>query len=89
MSRQNNLLHRLVRDENSTTEFLCNLFQIKIFREKFLELFIGHEKNNEFEYEDFDTQTQDESGRPDLIAENKNFKIVIEVKINKDSSGRP
>jgi hypothetical protein len=73
----------VVKDENSTTEILCNLMKFKLFREKFLGIFIPVELINEISFEDFETQVSLNEGRPDIIIENEKNKFIIEVKTGK------
>ncbi len=81
MSRIENLLHKVVKDENSTTEFFCNLLNIQVLREKFLETFLPLPVVRSIKFEDVDTQSPAGGGRPDMIIEGQDVCILFEVKI--------
>jgi hypothetical protein len=86
MHRIKNFLHRVVKDEDSATEFLCNLMSIKVFREKFLEMFLDPKVLKEIQFEDFETQISFNDGRPDMFVENDTTCIIFESKIDKRTS---
>jgi hypothetical protein len=83
MNRIENLFYNVVKDENSTTEIFCNLMKIKVFRDKFLSLFLPTEVVQEINYENFDTQPSIDYGRPDMIIENEEVSILFELKTSK------
>jgi len=82
-TRLKNLFYRVAKDENSTTEILCNLMNFKIFREKFLAIFLSPELINKISFEDFETQVRLNEGQPDIIIENEIIKVIIEIKTEK------
>lgn len=86
MTRPVNLFYRIVRDENSTTELLCNLLAFKSFRDCFLRKILPPESLDllgAFDYGHINTQFDfGENGIPDLVIDDEeNAIIVIEVKI--------
>ena len=81
MSRIENFLHRVVKDENSATEFFCNLLKIHVFREKFLETFLPLSVARSIRFEDIDTQSPVGGSQPDMRIESGDVCILVEVKI--------
>ena len=85
MTRETNIFYRIVRDENSATELLCNLMRYSAFRLALLEkLFPGSPYINSITHDDITTQTtlKENNGRPDLIISSRNVYAVIEVKVD-------
>jgi len=80
MRRVDNFLYKLVKDENSTTEFLCNLLSIKIFREKLFESFLPSETINSIVFEHIDTQFSGGIGQPDMVILNQEICALFEIK---------
>ncbi|MEO5348082.1 MAG: PD-(D/E)XK nuclease family protein [Magnetococcus sp. YQC-3] len=85
MSRPENLfLYRVIKDENSATEMLCNLMAFSPFRQKFLKLLqLSDETIACIAYQHFSTQVDTGTyGRPDMEIRNKSVHLLIEVKLN-------
>lgn len=81
MTISRNIFNNLVTNEDSTTQLLCNLFMIKVFRDKFLShLNVDMEFIDEVGYENFNTQVTYKNSRPDIVLESKNILLVFEVK---------
>jgi hypothetical protein len=84
MPRSENVFFKLVTDENSTTELLCNLLRFPGFRIPFLELFLPARIAGEVKWEDFDTQVRlPEHGCPDLQIRNESVLALLEVKVRR------
>jgi hypothetical protein len=80
-SRSKNIFWRIVNNEDSTTELLCNLFQFDEFKNIFLQLLC--DKGIEIPDIDFDSvnaQCSTEFGRPDIVIEGNDHILAIENK---------
>ena len=83
--REQNIFYKLtLKNENATTELLCNLCINEDYRKTILSI-LGLE-NFLINFDDIDTQSQiaKKRKRPDIIIENENVKIYIENKINRN-----
>jgi hypothetical protein len=87
MPRIQNVFHKLVSNENSTTQLLCNLLQFDDFRAMFLELIIPGIDSSEAAGSHIDAEiAYDECGRPDIRIRSENVLALIELKVRKDTS---
>jgi hypothetical protein len=83
MPRSSNIFHRLVANEDSHTELLCNLMQYSAFRRPLLLRILSERCAQQIKYDDIDTQVVlPESGRPDIIIEGDTVYAVVEVKVD-------
>lgn len=81
MSRQANIFYRVVNDEDSTTDLLCNFMRFAAFRRAFLNLFLPTKLASEVMWDAVDTQVHlSGSGRADLVIQNDDLTALIEVK---------
>lgn len=94
--RVDNIFHRVSKkDENTATELLANLMQLKYFRDSFLEMLdIPPQRDKDFKdtikKQDISTQyTDTSSGRPDLVIKNDDCLIYIENKTRLQTSLQP
>ncbi len=84
MAREQNIFYKLVRDENSATELLCNLMRFAAFRRPLLSLLFSEQCAGKIEYGAIDTQYHlDGSGRPDLVIDSDEVFAFVEVKVEK------
>jgi len=71
---------KVVKNENSTTELLRNLFQEKPFLDKFLDLFLVKNSISDITFGDISTQMHSPEGRPDIVIDNENCRVLVEIK---------
>jgi hypothetical protein len=84
MTRSTNIFFKLVKDENSATELLCNLMRFTPFRCALLaRLFPGSGVVNQIEHEGINTQIalSGGNGRPDVVIEGDKILAIVEVKV--------
>jgi len=83
-----NVLSRLVKNEDSTTEMLCGLMSFSPVRDAVLRLFTENKITcSEVHSDDIDTQFDTKThGRPDLYISNDKCTILVEVKTGKGTS---
>lgn len=82
MERGPNIFHKLVTDENSTTELICNLMRFAAFRQPLLARLLSDACAAQIEYDDIETQKGlEDHGRPDLFIENDRVCAIVEVKV--------
>ena len=87
MNRDQNIFYKLVNDENSTTELLCNLMSFASFRRALLaRLLPGSSFIDHIEHEDIDTQITLDSGngRPDVVIDSDRIYSILEIKTELD-----
>lgn len=83
MDRDQNIFYKLVNDENSTTELLCNLMRFASFRCAFLaRLLPGTCFSDQIEHAVVDTQITLDSGngRPDVVINDDRIYVLVEIK---------
>ena len=75
-----NVLSRLVKNEDSTTEMLCGLMSFSPVRDAVLRLFTENQITcTEVQSDDIDTQFDTKThGRPDLYISNDKCTILVE-----------
>jgi hypothetical protein len=82
MSRSFNVFHKLVTNEDTLTELLCNLMQFSVFRRAVVARLLEERCAATIEYADIDTQIVfRDYGRPDLVIDNDDVYAFVEVKI--------
>jgi hypoxanthine-DNA glycosylase len=77
------IFHKVVRNENSYTQLLCNMMKRdQVFCRTLLTLFAGENPRWRFGGESFSPQTRprDNCGQPDLIIESTTHCMIVEVK---------
>lgn len=82
MSKARSIFENVVRHENPTTELLCNLMEIKVFRDVFLKVLLK-EHVKDIPATDsvaFETQHTCQHGRPDIVITTDKLKVFVEVK---------
>lgn len=80
MSRPN-IFHNLVKDENSTTELLCNAMRYAPFRHAFLALFLSASRSSQIADDDIETQVRLDQCKPDLVIDGDDVCALVEVKV--------
>ena len=85
MSRHHSVFYKLVTDENSTTQLLCNLLQFDDFRVAFLQLILPGIDLAEVKWGHIRPQIRYlNSGQPDIQIRNERVFVLIEVKVTAD-----
>jgi hypothetical protein len=83
MARSANIFHKLVANEDSYTELLCNLMRYSAFRRPLLSRILSEESAQHIDYDDIDTQVVlPDSGRPDIVIDSDSVYGVVEVKVD-------
>jgi len=78
---RDNIFNNLVKDEDSFTELLCNMFKYDYFRYVFFD-YIGIDNREIFEYDtQYRTGNLQKNGRPDIVIFSEQDFIFIEIKV--------
>ena len=81
MARSGTIFHKLVTDENSTTELLCNLMRFSTFRRAILPVLLDNTLAEDITFEQIETQADlAGAGQADLLVRTESFCAILEVK---------